>query len=88
MKKESLDEVMEKFKGKGGNPESETVLIDSNLDKIDGFVSVWSNKADAAKIIARCKNNIKSYRTVGNGIQLEIDRRAFRGIVYAFRGTK
>lgn len=83
----SLDEILELYKGKGGNPESESVLVDSNLDKKAGFVSVWSNKNDAAKIISRCRDSIVFFEMVGDGVQLHIDRKAFRGMVYCFRNT-
>jgi len=87
-KKPTLEEVHEMFKGKGGNEESETILNDSNIEKKEGYVSVWSNKADAAKIIERCKNSIRSFQLVSGGVQLEIDRRAFRGIICSFRRIK
>ncbi len=87
-KKPSIDEILASFKGKGGNPESESIIVDSNHDKKEGFVSVWSNKADAAKIIERCRNSIKDYYLLGDGVQLVIDRKAFRGILCAFRQVK
>jgi hypothetical protein len=86
--KPSLDEIAAMFKGKGGNEESESILNDSNMDKKDGIVSVWSNKADAAKIIERCKGGIKNYELCGGGIKLDIDRKLFRGLWCAFRSGK
>ena len=82
--KKTLEELSADFKGKG-SIESESVLVDSNGDKAEGYVSVWSNKSDATKIIARCKNSILRYEELGDGVQLFIDRKAFRGLVYAFR---
>lgn len=88
MTKPTLDEIIVMFSGKGGNPDAESVLVDNNTDKKeDGTVSFWSNKNDAAKVIKRCKNAIKRYELVGDGIQLTIDRRAFRGILYSFRSV-
>lgn len=81
----SLNDIVKMFKGKGGDPEAETIINDSNGDKKNGSVFVWSNKNDASKIVERCKNSIKSCKLVGDGVQLEIDRKAFRGIVCAFR---
>ena len=49
--KPSLDEIAEYFKGKGGGPEGESHIVDANADKKEGFVWVYSTKADAAKII-------------------------------------
>lgn len=85
--KKTLEELSASFKGKG-SAESESVLVDNNGDKTEGYVSVWSNKADATKIISRCKNSIIRYEELGDGVQLFIDRKAFRGIVYAFRSVK
>jgi hypothetical protein len=87
--KPSLDEIAEYFKGKGGGPEGESHIVDANADKKEGFVWVYSTKADAAKIITRCKDYILDYSFLDrNGIQLKIDRKAFRGIHCAFRNVK
>ena len=83
----TLDELAAEYKGKGST-ESESVLIDSNGDKKEGYVSFWSNKSDATKIILRCKKSIIKCEEVGDGVQLTIDRKAFRGMVYAFRSVK
>lgn len=81
----NLDDVIKQFKGKGGDPEAESILNDSNSDKKEGYVSFWSNKSDAAKVIERCKNSIINCEVIGDGVQLTIDRKAFRGLVYCFR---
>ena len=80
--KPSLEEVAKHFKGLGGGPEGESHVIDANSDKKEGFVYVYSTKADAAKIIDRCGDAIVDY------VQLKIDRKAFRGIHCAFRNVK
>ena len=84
-KTKTIDEILNLFKGKGGDPESESVLLDSNHDKKDGFVSFYSNKSDAAKVIERCKEGIISFELIGDGVQLKIDRKWFRGMVFAFK---
>jgi hypothetical protein len=84
----SLDELRVLFKGKGGGPESESHVLDSNMDKKDDFVYVWSDKADVTKIIDRCRNSIIDYSVLGTGIQFKIKREAFRGIHCAFRRIK
>lgn len=84
------------FKGKGGNPECESVLVDSNGDKDytcngkapEGCVSIWSNKKDAALIIERCGPAIVKFEELGDGVQFWIMRSAFRGIEYAFKIVK
>ena len=62
MKDLTIDEIHDLFKGKGGDDESETILNDTNFDKKNGSVFVYSNKSDAAKIIKRCKKGIKSFK--------------------------
>ena len=86
--KPTLKEIAAHFKGKGGGPESESHILDCNADKKQGSVWVYSNKADATKIIERCGPAILDYRFLDSGIQLQIDRKAFRGIHCAFRNIK
>ena len=85
----TLKEIAKHFKGKGGGPEGESHIIDANADKKEGFVFVYSTKADAAKIIDRCGDAILDYSFLDSrGVQLKIDRKAFRGIQCAFRKVK
>ncbi len=87
--KPTLEEVKAYFKGKGGGPEGESHIIDANADKKEGFVWVYSTKSDATKIIERCGDAILDYGFLdGQGVQLKIDRKAFRGIHCAFRNVK
>ncbi len=87
--KPTLKEVANYYKGKGGGPEGESHVIDANADKKEGFVWVYSTKADAAKIIDRCGDAILDYSFLdAQGVQLKIDRKAFRGIHCAFRNVK
>mgnify|MGYP001582756570 CR=1 FL=1 len=83
-----FEEIANLFRGKGGNEEAESLINDCNSDKKDGYVTVWSNKSDAAKIIDRCKNDIQEIIPQGDGVQIVINRRAFRGIACAFRSNK
>jgi len=87
--KPSLQEIAAYYKGKGGGPEGESHVIDANADKKEGFVWVYSTKADATKIIERCGDAILDYSFLdAQGVQLKIDRKAFRGIHCAFRNVK
>jgi hypothetical protein len=87
--KPTLKEIASYYKGKGGGPEGESHVIDANADKKEGFVWVYSTKADAAKIIDRCGDAILDYSFLdAQGVQLKIDRKAFRGIHCAFRNIK
>ena len=87
--KPTLEEIKAHFKGKAGGPESESHIIDSNADKKDGFVWVYSTNKDAAKIIERCGDAIIDFDFLdARGVSLKIDRKAFRGIHCAFRNVK
>ncbi len=86
--KPTLEEIKKHFKGKGGGPEGESHIIDANPDKKEGFVWFYSNKADAAKVIERCGDLVVDYNFLGSGVQLKIDRKAFRGMHCAFRSVK
>lgn len=88
----NLDEVYALFKGKGGGPEAEAIVVDSKLDK--DIVHVYSGKHDIAKLIDRCSKEIVDFKVTfdldGNatGCDLRIKRRAFRGVHCAFRNSK
>ena len=88
-KKPTLEELKLSFKGRGGDSESESIVVDSNLDKRDGYVSIYSSNKDVAKIIERCASSIIDSEILGtSGVQFKIDRKAFRGIHCAFRSVK
>ena len=60
-----------------------------HADKKDGFVWVYSTNKDAAKIIDRFGAAVIDYDFLDRrGVQLKIDRKAFRGIQCAFRKVK
>jgi hypothetical protein len=84
--KPTLKEIKKYFKGKGGGPEGESHIIDANADKKEGFVWVYSSKKEAAAIIDRCGDSIIECNFLDpRGVQFKIDRKAFRGIEYAFK---
>ena len=87
--KPTLNEVKAYFNGKGGGPEGESHIIEANADKKECFVWVYSSKSDATNIIDRCGDAILDYCFLdGQGGQLKIARKAFRGIHCAFRNVK
>jgi hypothetical protein len=83
--KELYDEIIRKFKGKGGGPESETILLDNKEEEKLGLVSVYAQGKNAAKIAARCWPAIVSARIDGEAVFYDIKRSAFRGIHAAFK---
>jgi len=87
--KVTVDDIIKKYKNKKGDIESETILIDNNADRKEtNTVSVWGCTADIANIAARCRDQIVSIRDDSDGCSLEINRKAFRGVLYAFRNVK
>jgi hypothetical protein len=85
MTQQEINEIKLRYKGKGGGPEAESHVCDSKLDKDDNIVRVYSTTSDVAKILDRCGSAIVSVKDDGEGVALEIDRSAFRGISYAFK---
>jgi hypothetical protein len=83
--KQTIKELREQFSGKGGDQESESILVDANADKKEGFLTVWSDNATIAKILDRCGSLVLDYHKQGGGYSLKIDRRAFRGLAYSFK---
>ena len=87
--KVTVDDIIKKYKNKKGDEEAETILIDNNADKKrSNTVSIWGCTSDISKIAQRCRKHIVSIRDDANGCALEIDRKAFRGVVYAFKVSK
>ena len=87
--KVTVDDIIKKYKNKKGDEEAETILIDNNHDrKKTNTVSIWGCPSDISKIAQRCRKHIVSIRDDQNGCALEIDRAAFRGVVYAFKVCK
>ena len=85
----TVDDVIKKYKNKKGDGESETILVDNNSEKKEkGIVSVWGCTSEISRIAARCRNSIVNIRDDGDGCFLDIDRKAFRGVLYAFRTVK
>jgi hypothetical protein len=87
--KVTVDDIIKKYKNKKGDDEAETILVDNNHDrKNTNTVSIWGCTSDISKIAQRCRKHIVSIRDDQNGCALEIDRAAFRGVVYAFKVCK
>lgn len=81
----TLKQVRELYHGKSGDIESESILVDANADKKDGFITIWSDNNDIAKILDRCSSMVLEYKEQGGGYSIKINRKAFRGLSYAFK---
>jgi hypothetical protein len=88
MTQQEINEIKLRYKGKGGGPEAESHVCDSKLDKDDNIVRVYSTTADVSKILDRCGSAVKKISDDGEGVAIEIDRSAFRGIAYSFKVLK
>ena len=87
----TIDDLIKKYKNKKGDDETESIIIDNNGDrKEDNFVRVWAMASDVSKIADRCKESIVWWEEDPSmsGVNFHIDRKAFRGVVYAFRRVK
>ena len=90
VKSKTLDDLIKNYKNKKGDDEAESTIVANNGDKRhDGIVHVYAMGSDVSKIAYRCKNSIKKWSENGHGgVSFEIDVKAFRGVVYAFRSIK
>ncbi len=83
--KAKLKEVSDRFAGKAGDEESETIFVINKLDLQDGYVTVSSSNKDITKLCERLGNHIMSIIDCNETVQLKISRLAMRGIQYAFK---
>ena len=86
--KKLKEEIIKKFKGKGGPPDCESSILDHKEDK--GHVDLFAMASLAAKIAERCWPSVISARitSTGDGVMYKIDRKYFRGLEYAFKVRK
>ena len=86
--KKLQQEIIKKFKGKGGPPDTECSIIDSK--DIKEFVDLFAMASLAAKIAERCWPAVKEARitSTGDGVMYKIDRKYFRGLEYCFKVLK
>mgnify|MGYP003154245377 FL=1 len=86
--KKIYDKIIEKYKGKAGGPESESILIDNKEEARSGTIEVYACGKLAAKIAERCWPAITKVRFEGEACFLTIKRTAFRGIHTSFKIVK
>ncbi len=86
--KKLQQEIIKKFKGKGGPPDCESSILDSK--DIKEHVDLFAMASLAAKIAERCWPSVISARitSTGDGVMYKIDRKYFRGLEYAFKVRK
>ena len=81
-------EIIKKFKGKGGPPDTESSILDHKEDK--GHIDVFAMASLAAKIAERCWPAVKEAKITctNDGVMYKIDRKYFRGLEYCFKVMK
>ena len=85
--KKLQQEIIKKFKGKGGPPDCESSIIES---KEESVIEVFAMASVAAKIADRCWPAIKEARITctNDGVIFKIDKKYFRGLEYCFKVMK
>ena len=80
-------EIINKFKGKSGPPDTESSIIDS---KEENVVELFAMASLAAKIAERCWPAVKEARitSTNDGVIYKIDKKYFRGLEYCFKVLK
>lgn len=86
--KSKLEDVTNRFRGKSGDPESETIICLNKQDLTDGYVTLGSSNKDITNIIERCPSAIISILDQGETVQLKVSKRVFRGAQYIFKVGK
>ena len=86
--KKLKEEIIKKFKGKGGPPDCESAICDHKEDK--EVIDLFAMASLAAKIAERCWPAVKEAKITctGDGVMYKIDRKYFRGLEYCFKVIK
>jgi len=90
MDKKKLEKYKKRYFKHSGPPESESYLHDSKFDKEEGHVHVSTDNSLVYRLLSRLSpESVVSIKDCGVGmIELTINRKAFRGIEYAFKVEK
>ena len=82
---EDVAKLIERWGGKAGGPDTETVVCSNKEDRKDGYVRVWSSiGADVARIAKRC-GSVMEFEDDGYGVWMKIPTKYFRGPEYCFK---
>ena len=84
----TLDELVKRFHGQGGDEWSESHLCCNKQDLKEGFVYVWSNNKDVAKLITRSRQFILEVRDLDEAVQFKMAKQGFRSVITAFKVGK
>jgi hypothetical protein len=84
----ALQDLATKYKGLGGGPDSESSVHASKQDIKEGYAWFWSDNSDVSNLIQRSQDYILEVRDFGGNVSMKLDRRGYRGPIYAFRPDK
>lgn len=77
-----MEQMLEKYRGKRGDGESETVVVFSNSND---YVSVWSNKGtDIVSLLKRCTKEV-DIREDGEGVWFKFPYENARTPAHCFK---
>lgn len=83
MKKHEMD--FEKYKGRRGGPEGETVIVVNNSND---YISVWSDRGvDIVALGKRCSDDMEVYEK-GGGVTFHFPFECFRTPAHCFKTGK
>ena len=81
----ALQKIANRYKGLGGGPTSESSVHASKQDIKEGFAWFWSDNSDVSNLIQRSKEYILEVRDFGDNVSFKLDKKGYRGPIYAFR---
>ena len=80
--------VSKRFKGKGGDADSESAINAHKQDIQDGYVWFSSDNSDITNLISRSGKNILELRDGGDFVIIKMDKKGFRSCCHAFKVAK
>ena len=83
-----LQEIRNRFSGRGGGPDSESAINAHKQDIKEGFVYFWSDNSDIATLIKRSAAYILEVMDCDETVRFKVDRQGFRSCCHAFKLSK
>ena len=80
--------VSKRFKGKGGDADSESAINAHKQDLQDGFVWFSSDNSDITNLITRSGKNILVLTDYGDSVIIKMAKKGFRSCCHAFKVAK
>ena len=77
--------VSKRFKGKGGDADSESAINAHKQDIQDGYVWFSSDNSDITNLISRSARNILELTDNGDSVIIKMDKKGFRSCYHAFK---